>query len=699
MTLDALLRPRSVVVIGGSADPAKNSGRPLRFLRQLEFRGPLYAVNPTRSHIGDVRSFPTIGDLPEVPDLAVVVVRASSVESVIRDCAVAGVRAAIIMSAGFAEVGSDGHAAQRRLADARGRGLRICGPNSVGVISMKAHLGASFSQVLEHPDLRSGPVAMLTQSGAFGTLLLSLALERGLGFAYFVATGNEADVELSEVGLDVVEDEAVRVVAIYAESLRNGASFLKLAQRATALGKDIILLRAGHSPAGSRAIRSHTGALAQSAAFEPALYRQLGVMEAADEEEFLGLLTITATCGRLRSGPISVVSTSGALGALVADQCHVAGLPWAELSADSVARLQRELPPFASRTNPIDVTGEVLARPELVGAALRSVVEAGPAGPVLVCIGMLHAAAERIRDDIVELAREYPATLAVAWVGGPPAIVASLHGDGVPVFETPIQLVRALDRMTRVDRGATSWSHPLSTTVAAVEIPSTARHGVLLGDGALDWLRELGLPTARASVAHSAEEAVDVGRRLGLPVALKAHAATLWHKTEIGGVELDLGSDDAVREAYGNVHERAASHGVALDGVLIQEMIPRGLEFYAGVTQTAFGPAVLAGMGGIYLELFRDVTYRLAPFDLPHASNMLSELSSSRLLHGYRGSPKLDIVALEDLLVRLSHIAWRYREAIVELDLNPIFVHPEGAGVTVADAKIRFAQEVTRAGG
>ena len=454
MTLDPLLTPRSIALVGASQDPTKVSGLPLALLRHHGFRGPIYPVNPKHRTVQGLRSFPDVGAVPGPVDLAIIALAAPAALAALAACADRGVRAAVLFSAGFAEVGPAGVKLQEEAGEIARRGrIRLLGPNCQGFINLRDRVAATFTAAAQLP-LRAGTVGLVTQSGALGGSLLSMAHDMGLGLSFWISTGNEADITALDCLEALLEDQGTRVLASYIEGVHDGRRLVALTERARQAGKPLVVLKAGRSPVGQQATRSHTGALAGSDAIYNALFRQKGVIRVGDLDELLEVAALL-TAGHLLRRGVAILSSSGGAGVLMADACQERGVPVPPLSPQTTARLGEILPPYASAQNPVDMTGQILNDPSLLRRCLAALLEEERVDAVGVALTMVTGQlAKEIAEAIAEEARRSERVVAVAWMAGGLAeqAYAILRREGIPLYRTPTACARAMGQLFEFSR-------------------------------------------------------------------------------------------------------------------------------------------------------------------------------------------------------------------------------------------------------
>jgi acetyltransferase len=697
MGMQAFRSPRSVAVIGAARERGKLGRDVLQNVVAGDFRGRVFPVNPHARRLLDLPCYPSVLDVPGEVDLAAVVVPVAAVNAVARQCAAKGVGGLVVITAGFGEAGPAGKAAERELvAVARESGMRLLGPNCLGLIDTGAALNLSFAQGMP----AAGNVSFLSQSGAVGTAALGMARDLGMGFAKFVSLGNKADLNEADFLELLAEDPATGVVAMYLENVVQGQRFLQVAARITA-EKPVLVLKAGGTGAGARAASSHTGALAGADTTYRAAFRQVGVVAVTSMEELfdqaLALSRQPLPAGRR----VLIVTNAGGPGIMAADACERGGLQVPSLEADTAARLRRVLPPTANVYNPVDLVGDAGA--DRYRAALEITAGAADATLVLLTPQTVTQIPETAQA-VVEAARGGGTVLA-CFMGGTAVAqgVAVLTRGGVPNYPFPERAVDSLAAMIRCREGRERPAHPapsLSVDAAAARTALTAateRGEYLLGDWpARPVLEAYGLTLTRARLAAGREEAAAAARELGYPVGLKVVSSDILHKTDVGGVAGAIANEAALIDAYDRLlgRVRRLAPRARLAGVEVVEWVPGGVEMVVGMTRDPqFGPVVMAGLGGIFVEVLADVAFRVAPLGADDAREMLRELKGYPILAGVRGRPGADVAALEEVILRVARLAVDLPE-VVELDLNPVLVRERGRGAVVADSRLGLAAQM-----
>ncbi len=689
-SLDTLFNPRSVAIIGASDDPARIGGRPIDAMRKLGFAGRILPVNPNRREVQGLPAYASIADLPEVPDVAIVAVPAAQVLDAIAALGERGTRVAILFSAGFAEVGGDGIAMQAELlAVARRTGLRLLGPNALGLINVRTGFVGSFASSIALGPVRAGHVGIVSQSGAYGGHLVMAAKAAEIGLSSIVMTGNEADITLGEVVQWMVDDPHTRVIALYAEGIQDGNGLVAALQAARRARKPVVMMKVGRSEVGGVAARSHTASIAGDDAVVDAVLAELGVVRTRGTEEMLDIVRLAARGIYPADNTLGVITVSGGAGVIVSDAAEDLGLPMPEMPAATQARLL-ELLPICSPRNPVDTTAQIVNDLSLIEPFAEAVVGEGGYRSVLgffTYAGATPAVAPSLREQLSLVRARHPDRLYVLVLQGPREVLRTYEEAGFAVFEDPTRAVTAIAAMGRFGQAFARPDPAPAPTVPPValpaETPTEAQAKALLAGA--------GIPTVPERACALAESAVLAAREIGYPVVLKILSPDILHKSEIGGVLLDVRDDDAVRAGFATLMQRAfdAAPGARIEGVLVARQVAGGVECIMGIKQDpVFGPIAMFGLGGVFVEVLKDVVFRRCPFGEDVAEQMIRSIQGAPLLLGARGRPVADIAALARALSRLSAFAAAAGPRLQAVDLNPVFAMPHGEGAFAADAVI-----------
>lgn len=679
----ALLAPRSIAIIGVSQDFNKLNGRVMKFLTEKGYPGQIYPINPKYTEVGGWPCFPSIEDVGQEIDLAVIAVPARDVTAQVAACGRAGVKSAIVFSSGFGEMGAEGRALEDALiATARDSGLRLCGPNTLGLINAFEKVYATFTQYGMGQTL-SGPVGFVTQSGAFGTAIAALARKRGMGLGYFINTGNERDVTFSDCMSHVLRDPRVTVGAGYLEGVSDGAGFAQVAAQAMDAGKPLVMTKVGRLGAGAKAAASHTGALAGADAVFDGVARQFGVIRARNEEMMLDIVDAFATT-RPPEGPnIAIVTQSGGAGVLMSDRAEELGLNVAELTPATVAQLRDVLPAFAATGNPVDVTAQFIADPGMLRDSVCAVLDDPGVDVAVIWLQLMDGFVDKLTETFREIRDAVAKPFVVAWVAAPDAGLAALRELGIATFRGAEPAIDAVAAMIDWRAAQRAWAADASArTALAADLPAASlpcTGGVLPTMQAVDHLRALPLVPTR--LVQSADGAVAAAQDLGWPVVLKIESPDILHKTETGGVAVGLTDADALCDAYARIMANAARHApdAQISGVIVQAMGRGSVEMVIGVQDDpVFGPVVMAGFGGVLVEVLSDVVFAKAPVTKAQADAMLERLKGRALLDGVRGAAPVDRSALCAMISEVSRFAAANAGRIDTLDLNPVLASADG---------------------
>jgi acetate---CoA ligase (ADP-forming) len=687
-SLSPLFAPRVVAVIGASTDPLKIGGRPISYLKAKGFGGRIIPVNPKAKEIQGLPVLPAITDVDGEVDLAICAVPGEHALTTLEDCARKGVRAVIMFSAGFAEVGADGKVAQDRLAAiAREAGMRLMGPNCMGVANLSTGMIASFHPVFGF-ELPAGRIGLVSQSGAFGGLCMQMARERGVGFSYMITTGNEADVQASDALAYLAVDKETAVIMLYLEGCRDGAGMLEALELLRRNGKPVVAIKLGRTDVGAKAAQSHTAALAGADAVFDAVFRQYGVYRASNIEEFFDVGIATAIGCLPRNNKVGLITVSGGVGVLMADDAAARGLDVAELPAATQAKFKR-LVPFAGVRNPLDVTGQIINDRSLLERAAALVLGECDYGSVVCYQGSSASDPQIAKEQLavwLRIKQAFPDRLITISGLLSPEFQKGVEAAGMPTARDPTHSLRAIAALHRF---ATTFALPFARPRVAPAKDKLGR-GNLNEVDAMAVLARAGLPVVEERLVTSAEAAVAAAATLGYPVVMKVVSADIPHKTDVGGVRLKLADGDAVSRAFDGILRDvgAAAPAAKIDGCLVAPMIGgNGVETIIGVTSDAlFGPVVMFGLGGVLVEALGDVVFRVAPFDEAEAHRMIREIRAYRVLAGVRGAPPSDVAALAEALAALSRFAFAYADQIVSVEANPFLVRPNGQGAIALDA-------------
>jgi acyl-CoA synthetase (NDP forming) len=691
-TLDSLFKPQAIVAVGASSNPSKIGGRIFRYTRDNGFTGKLYPINAQYHEVQGVPTLPSIADLPDGVDLAYVMVPAPAVVEVMEGLADRGVKAAVIFSSGFAEMSPEGLEAQERVAAiARESGMRVVGPNCMGVINISNGVVGTFARTFDQGLPEPGVLGFASQSGAFGSHGLHLCLERGLGISLWCTTGNEVDVDVAECLEYMVLDERTKVVLCYIEGCRKPDILTRALELARERYKPVVVLKVGGSDLGAMAAASHTASLAGADAVYDAVFRQYGAQRVHSIDELLDVAYACSSGIFPTSNRVGLLSSSGGVAVLMADTATSFGLEAPELPEEAQTKL-KQLIPFSATRNPVDMTAQATNNQMLVKDYLEVVLQQGNVDS-LVCFmpgARTTVLQEVLPPTLQRLRHEYPDKALVLCSSERPEDKQPYEASGFLVMQDPTRALRSVAALCTLGRSFARDGHRASQPplpASAVPVPAQA-----VGEyEAKRILAQAGIPVLEERLVTSADEARTAAEALGYPLAMKIVSVDILHKTEIGGVLLNVGSQQAAAQGFDTLLHRAreAKPEARLDGVLVAPMVTGGVETILGVhCDPLFGPVVLFGLGGIFVEVFKDVAMRVAPFGEDVASDMIREIKGFALLEGVRGQGPADIDALVRTLAALSVFATANADRLVTLDLNPFLVRPRGEGAVAVDALI-----------
>jgi acyl-CoA synthetase (NDP forming) len=663
----------------------------LEGLRRHKFAGRIIPVNPRYQDINGLRCFTSLADIEDDIDLAVFAVPAAALVKSLSETRDGSIKIALILSSGYSEVGEDGARLERELvAAAHAKGTRIVGPNSVGIANLGNGMVTTISQAFDRVGLAVGDVALVSQSGAFGTALVARAQQEGVGFRYFISSGNEADIRFTDLSRALIARSDVRVLCGYLENIRDGEGFIELAQDALRLGKPLVVLKAGTSVVGSRAAKSHTGALVGSDEVAQSIFETYGVVRARDGEHLLELLKVFEKTPPARGRRVALVSHSGGAGVLAADAAESAGAEMPPLPEDTREKLREKLPAYATIANPLDMTGAASLQAKLMSECLTTMLQSDAYDAGLLCVALIWREGESLLSELSALADASDKPFAVSWAAPADEVAAKLRSAPVPVFSDPSRAAAALG--TKLTYDTVFRGQP--KTRAARSAKRISRDEITTVTAQISLLQRYGVSLPEQLLTRDVREAEEFRRRLNRPVAVKAASATLLHRTEAGAVALDITSSRELSEAYERVLKNASENHV--EGVLVQAMIEGGLQAFVGVRRDpTFGPMLAVGPGGTLVELIGKVVLRPAPVTPDEALEMLRRPPLDTLLSGFRGGTQFDRQALADVIARLSQLAADTPDA-AEIELNPIIVLVEGKGCAAVDFK--FSLRALRSG-
>jgi acyl-CoA synthetase (NDP forming) len=695
--LQRFFYPKAVAIIGASNDAMKIGGRPIAHNRELGFSGRIYPVNPGATEVQGWKAYPSVQEIPDELDCAIIAVPAASVPAAVAGCAEKRVPIVVVLSSGFAEQGDEGRRVQDRLVDiARSSGMRLLGPNTMGGVSIDGSFSATFTSLTQSQGKegwpRRGNVSVVSQSGAIGTQILVLLRERGIGVAKWVSTGNQCDIDVADCIEHLAQDQVTHVIAVYLEGCLEGSRLRHAFEAARLRRKPVIMLKVGESAIGAASAASHTASLAGAADVYRAVFRQHNVFAAQSLQE---LVDVVAAChaGRFpERAELAVTSGSGGISVIAADASARSGLVLPEVPAETQRKL-KALVPYAMTRNPVDMATSGMRDMEQVAQVLEMLLEEGnypSAFTYLSHNGMVPKRMEVLARHLLPVREKFPDRVIGIVANMLPEWRDRFQDQGFLVYEEPTRAIAAIAALWRIGRGflnAGAREEPLSLP-DKILAPGAGQGGE---QAAKRVVASMGISVVEDRLARSAAEAVDAAKAFGKAVVLKIASPDIAHKSDIGGVLIGLHSADQIAAGYDAlmVRAREAAPTAQIDGVLVSPLIEGGVETIAGVKRDpVFGPVVMFGMGGIFVEIYRDVSLRLAPFGIATAREMIREIVGYPLLAGARGRAPTDVEALARALSLLSAYADRFRDELDSIDINPLIVLPEGRGVMAVDALV-----------
>ena len=707
LNLEKIFVPKRIAVIGASDKPESVGYTVLRNLVGSGFQGVIYPVNPRRESVQGIEAYPGVGEIPRQVDLAIIATPAQTVPQLIEECGEAGIRGVIVISAGFKEIGEEGRRLEEEILQrARAYGIRIIGPNCLGVIVPQIKLNASFAAAMPQP----GNIALISQSGALCTAILDWSIREEVGFSHFVSIGDMLDVDFGDLIDYFGSDPQTRSIILYIESLKGARKFVSAA-RAFARTKPIIVVKAGRFAESAKAAASHTGALAGEDLVYDAAFQRAGIVRVEEIEDLFDCAEILAKQRNPQGPRLAIITNAGGPGVMATDGLIKYGGKLAELSPETMDSLDGFLPPFWSHGNPIDVLGD--ASPERFARALEIVLkDKGVDGVLVILTPQAMTDPTGIAEIVGETAKSSAKPVVAAWMGGESVEegIAILNRLGVPTYSTPEQAAKTFTYMYSYNRNLELlYETPKDIRVdfeldrrrvkEIFDLIMMEERKVLPETISKSLLETYGIPIVKPFPAWSADEAVTIARRIGYPVVLKILSPQITHKSDVGGVLLNLNSDEAVHEGFERIMEdaRRASPDARIDGVTVQKMVEEeGWEVIIGAKKDpTFGAVILFGMGGIATEVFQDRAVGLPPLNERLAQRLIESIKGYKILRGYRSRPPVDLDLLKEILIRFSYLVVDYPE-IKEMDINPLLIGPEGAWAL--DARVVIDQEALTEG-
>ncbi|MFJ7747875.1 acetate--CoA ligase family protein [Peribacillus sp. NPDC097295] len=709
-SLDPLFNPRSVAILGASATKFKIGNLQVKTLLDGKFIGEIYPINPKAKEIEGLKCYPSLSDVPNDIDLAIFCLSAEQVQQGLEECGKKNVKAAIIFSAGFSETGKEGIEKQKVLTEiARNNGIRIIGPNCVGLVNLSNGLIGTFSPaILSVPLDGQRGVGYVSQSGAFGVLTYMAAAQNDLSFNYFVSVGNEMETEFADVVEYMVHDPKVSIISGYLEGAKNPDKLRDLAKQALDKNKPIIVMKTGRSTAGSRAAASHTGSLAGSDKIYDAFFKQSGIVRADDYEDIISFSKLFLS-NKLPSGRNTVIITSsGGRGINEADRCEANGLTIIPLSERTKEKIMLKIPTFASASNPVDLTAAAsVSNPELFIAPLRALIEDPEVDNIIFTEFPNYWDADHpLLKEFIDLCKASDKFIFITsfpLVGmSIPQGIEELVKNGIPVVPGNLNPIRGFAKLVeyseyyRKNKELNAFEQlEIPKLIEKQEIERLLPAGKTLSEAeATAILDHYQIPTTKRFLANTAEEASNYATKIGFPVVLKVDSPDIPHKTEADAIRLNVTDEQEVIEAFADITRNALKYkpDARINGISVQEMLPKGVEVIIGANNDpVFGPVIMFGLGGIFVEVFKDVSLRVAPLSRKDALEMIEEIKGKAILKGARGKEPVHIESIIDVLLKVSALVTDHKDSIKELDINPLIVY--GDGIKAADAMLVIGNE------
>lgn len=690
--LQPMFSPKSIAIIGASEGKGKISARPLTLLKQSGYKGEIYPVNPKYEEISGYKCYKNIESLPENIDLAIIAIKASEVLPALESLAKRSIKSAVVFSSGFSEIGEEGYDAQRRLTEFIERtGIPVCGPNSLGLYNLKDGVLATFAVVeFEKMD----PIAFITQSGAVGTFTYRLMNELGLGYQYSVSTGNEAGVDFFDYVKYFSKQKEIKAIGGYLEGARNFDKMNEAIELCQLNDKPFVLMKVGTSEKGAQAATSHTASLAGNASIYSSYFKKKNVIQVNDEEELIDTLTLfTKAKISPQRGGVALVTTSGGAGIIMTDRCEENEIQLAELTPKTRSKLKDILPAFAAIENPIDVTAQIVYNPDKLLECLDVVLADEQVEVCVLYLQTMDAVASNIIPKLSQISRETNKTFVVCWTAALEKTKELLRNSEICWVPTPSRAIKAVKNFMQYNKQKDLLSKQLHVEPERLTAPVSMDFisGALNEFEGKKKLSQYGISIPKGNLVNRIEDAMKTADLIGYPVVLKAVSKQIAHKSDAGAVKINIQTEDELKLAYEEVLANAKKYdpNVEIQGILVEKMIDNGIEVIIGAVQDPlFGPSIMFGLGGVFVEVLKDVVMRPAPVTKFDAYEMIQSIKGYPLLKGFRGTGPYDIDALAETIVKVSEFCMDQKDWLHELDINPVIVHEEGKGVTALDALI-----------
>ena len=695
--IDHFLNPKSVAIIGVSQDFTSISGKPLKNLIRHRYKGQIYPINPKYSEVGRITCYPSILDVPNEIDVALIAVSHKRILQILEECEKKNVHYVILFGSGFAEVGKEGRQLQQEVSEmARKTGIHILGPNCIGLLNVKERIPLGFATSFEtESGFQSGNVGFASQSGALGFSLFGLAQEENIGFSYIINTGNQMDIHTLDCMEYMLEDDDTEVVAGYLEGIPDGEMLIRLSKRAKELHKPLILLKAGRSELGKKAALSHTASLTGSEETFQAIAKQYGIVTVNDIDDMIDAMKIFSRAKYAKGNRIVTISNSGAAGIAMADYSEHLGLELIRLADETEEKITSIIPSYGSALNPIDVTAQALKEQHILADTLEVLIDDDQVDVIVVQTTFGGELGKKICQKIAEMDQKTDKPIVVTITGTKELTGegrAILQRKGVPVYTTSYKTMLAIKYLVDFSHFCSIRKNTQSKLTVVHDQDNEEKKGIWTEERVKQELSSLGIRVPKGTIIHDANQLQKVKENLPYPVVCKVISREVLHKTDAGGVKVNIRTPDELEKAYEDILSSVTTHvsRAAIDGILAEEMIQEdALEMFIGVkNDPQFGAIIVCGFGGIFIEMLKDVSIRKAPINHEDAQAMLQELKGYPMLEGVRGGKQRDIHALKETLVRISQFVSNHQWMIREMDINPVWVFEEGKGVAALDGLI-----------
>lgn len=705
--LDIFFHPKSVAVVGATP----KGGFPLRVLEIIKksaYSGEIYVVNPNYQEVMGIESHPSVPSIPQPVELCIIAVNASRVEDIVNDCITKQVKGLIILSGGFAETGVKGREIEERIKEkCLDNKIRVIGPNCMGVLNFSENISFTASTLMDRTlNNRIYPVALFSQSGGVGTVLCSEALNRGIGFKYFLSTGNQMDVDVFEAATYAVEDAEIAAIGIYTETIKNKSTLVKLAERAADKGKVLVLLKSGRTESGQRTAASHTGSIANDDLVINTLISDLGIIRVNDLDELLNFLFASSTGRYLHGNRVGIITNSGGISVIMTDHCEDNGLQTSQFNNSFREEISKILPDYGSSRNPIDVGASIMNNPDIIGQLLERLMKNEDIDIVLITLGLFDKYADSIINDIKKINNQAEKPIFITWVGANDDTIQRLRQSGLTYFTDPTKTIQTASLLfkyqkMRQKRTAVNATIDLNRQNNVIKYINDLYENkrTALSEYELRWiLAQYDLPLVKAELVKSSEEAEIAAAKIGLPIVMKIDSPDIMHKSDIGCVVVGIDKEENIKESFKKILNNAHKYrpDATINGILVEKMVTDGIETIIGVkVDNIFGPLIGFGLGGVFVEIFKDMVFRTVPINDLIAQDMINQIKSRIILQGYRGKP----AASEDLLVRtlvgISNMVVEIQEYLKEIDINPLIIKGDQAFIVDALLTLNISGKIS----